>query len=322
MKIYLLQNFDREFVEELKSELDSSIELYTGDQIPDPADYEILISGTPPREYLEAGDKLHTVIIPWAGLSSKSREVLMDFPHLNVHNLHYNDTPVAETAIALMMACAKWLIPVDRRFRRNDWRPRYNIYRSVLIDGKNALIFGYGAIGKEIARLCHGLGMKIRALRRTDEIYSDDYAEVHPNHDLHDLLKTADILFISAPLTPDTRGIIGKDELALLPERAILVNIARGPIVDESALFEELRSGRISAGLDVWYDYPKSEQEREDHRPSQYDFGQLDNVVMTPHMAERSDHSDRMNISDLTRLLNLAARGEQLPNKVDVEKGY
>ncbi len=243
-------------------------------------------------------------------------------PDIKVHNLHYNDIPVAETAFALMLAAAKYIIPIDRRFRHHDWRPRYDPYPAVLLNGKTALVLGYGTIGKQIARLCHGFGLKVTAVKRTVEQKSDEIAEIFSIDKLNYLLPDTNVLFVSLPMTPDTRGIIGKKELSLLPDKAIVVNIARGPIIDEEALYNELYSERLLAGLDVWYHYPKTEEARRYHEPSDFGFNLLENVVMTPHLAERSDKSEDMNIDSLAEILNKAARGEKLPNRVDPQSGY
>lgn len=322
LSVFLQELFGDEWAGKLRAKLDPSIKLHYGEMIPDPADYEILVSGTPEKEYLEASPKLHTLIIPWAGLATRSRELLIDYPNLKVHNLHYNSTPVAETAVTLMMAAAKYLIPVDRRFRIHDWRPRYNPYPAIMLRGRNALVLGYGSIGREIGRICHGLGMKVIAIKRIVDKTSDEFAKIYPHMELHNLLPDANVFFISLPMTPETRDSIGKKELGLLPERAILVNIARGPIVDEKALYDELASGRISAGLDVWYHYPSTEEDRKYCEPSEYEFHMLENVVMTPHLAERSDLSEELNVEGLAVMLNLAAHGRPLPNKVDVLQGY
>jgi phosphoglycerate dehydrogenase-like enzyme len=110
--------------------------------------------------------------------------------------------------------------------------------------------------------------------------------------------------------------------LARLPNGAIVVNVARGPIVDEAALFEDLRSGRLRAGLDVWYKYPKKEKDRTNTPPSAHPFHELDNVVMTPHMAEESDDTELLRVTDLAKMLNAAAGGEALPNRIDPDRGY
>jgi phosphoglycerate dehydrogenase-like enzyme len=147
--------------------------------------------------------------------------------------------------------------------------------------------------------------------------------EIQPPDVLHRLLPRADVLVICLPHTPETDALIGKEELALLPPGAVLVNVGRGPIVDEAALYNALREGTLyAAGLDVWYNYPSDEAARSHTRPSAYAFYELDNVVMSPHRAGGSRETEKQRMEHLTALLNAAARGESMPNKVDLEAGY
>jgi phosphoglycerate dehydrogenase-like enzyme len=242
-------------------------------------------------------------------------------------------------AIALMLAAAKDLISIDGRFRKHDWSKRYGPASLRLLSGKRALILGFGSIGREIASRCTGLGMKVTAIdaraglaggraarapagEAGDPDSGDPDVPVSQPECLASLLPHADVLFISVPLTDETKGLFGAGELSLLPDGAILVNISRGRIIDEQALYEVLRSGRIRAGLDVWYEYPESEDARTGTRPSSLPFHELHNVVMTPHLAGHSDRTEWLRSRELARLLNLALEGRPLPNEVDLEKGY
>ena len=131
------------------------------------------------------------------------------------------------------------------------------------------------------------------------------------------------MLIICLPHTPETMELIGEPELALLSPGAILVNVGRGPIVDEAALYHALREGTLhSAGLDVWYNYPSGEAARSHTPPSAYPFHELDNVVMSPHRAGGSDESEMRRMTHLAALLNAAARGYEMPNRVDLQAGY
>jgi phosphoglycerate dehydrogenase-like enzyme len=117
--------------------------------------------------------------------------------------------------------------------------------------------------------------------------------------------------------------MVGEAELALLPPGAVLVNVGRGAIVREEALYHALREGRLAAaGLDVWYRYPTSEAEAVDAAPSAFPFHELDNVVMSPHRAGHVAEDDDLRMKALAELLNAAARGEPMPNRVDLEAGY
>ena len=113
--------------------------------------------------------------------------------------------------------------------------------------------------------------------------------------------------------------------MALMPERAILVNVGRGPVVNEPALYHALRDGTLhAAGLDVWYNYPNDEPGRTSTNPSEYPFCELDNVVMSPHRAgaPNTSETESLRVRALAELLNAAARREPIPNRVDLDLGY
>ena len=321
LNVHLLQEFDKKFVKSLDRKTHDNIVLTYGKELPSPSEYQILIAGRPERKHLIASPNLKTLIIPWAGLPEQTRTLLLEYPDITVHNIHHNAAPAAEMAITLMLAACKDLVPIDRALRNNDWRPRYRSDRALLLEGKTALILGYGAIGKRIAAICHSLGMKVNAIRRMDTGLNDRYVNLYSISDLHRLLKVANVVFVSLPLTPETQGIIGSKELDILPRGTALVNVARGPIIKEKSLYDALRANHIKAGLDVWYEYPKKENRSNTH-PSKYPFHKLDNVVMTTHLAGHADDTEKLRLSALAELLNLAAEDKILPSRVNLSLGY
>lgn len=327
LSVNYLQPPAGEIIAFLQDKLASQVHLSLGEPVP--PDTEILIAGRPRREHLEATQNLQALVIPWAGLPSKTRELLADFPQVAVHNLHHNAGPVAELALALLLAAAKFVLPMDRSLRGSDWTPRYRPSPALLLEGKTALILGYGAIGWRVAHLCRGLGMDVLAIRRQSNVRGVDPTslepaeEIYPPSALTNLLPRADALIICLPHTPETDGLIGGAELALLPPTAVLVNIGRGPIVEERALYEALRDGRLyAAGLDVWYNYPADEDSRTVTPPANYPFHELDNVVMSPHRGGATRETNWLRMSHLAALLNTAAAGEKIPNRVDIQAGY
>jgi phosphoglycerate dehydrogenase-like enzyme len=310
----------------LRDRLVPEVHLTTGPGLPQPADYNILVAGRPKPEHITASPHLRAVVVPWAGIPESTRDLMLQFPGIALHNLHHNALPVAEHVIALLLAAAKFLVPMDHSLRGHDWTPRYRPNPSLLLEGGTALILGYGAIGRKVAQLCRGLGLEVLAVRRCLEADAPQQAgaiRVAPVDDLHRLLPRADALLICLPHTPETDGLIGAAELALLPQTAVLVNVGRGPIVDEAALYHTLRQGGIyAAGLDVWYNYPSDEGARPHTPPSRFPFHELDNVVMSPHRAGGSTGTEHLRMIHLARLLNAAARGEPMPNRVDLLAGY
>ncbi len=321
-RVHITQTPSKENLELLEKRLDPRITLTFGSKVPIPGDYQILVDGRPTPELLGGSPYLRFLFIPWAGLSTDTRKELREYPEVEVYNLHHNAAPTAEMAMTLLLAVAKQLIPQHQALKANDWRPRYQREQTMFLRGKNALILGYGAIGQELGKLLTAIGLKVTAIRRSLEI-GEGPIDVHSPEDLPILLPKTDILMITLPLTDATEGMVGVRELALLPRGAILVNVGRGPVVDQSALYNALKEGHLlGAGLDVWYNYPADEDSRSHTPPSDYPFHELDNVVMSPHRSGGTAETESLRMAHVADLLNAAARGEPIPNAVDLEMGY
>jgi glyoxylate reductase len=206
------------------------------------------------------------------------------------------DAAVADLTLALMLACRRHLVASDRFVREGRWR--HGWARPELLgrdlEGATLGVVGLGRIGRQVATRAQAFGMRIIFHRRTGGL------------PLEELLRTADVVSLHLPLTPETDGLISRERLALLRDGATLINTARGAIVDEDALVEELASGRISAGLDVFADEPRVPERLLD----------LPNVVLTPHVASATVETR----AAMTRVLvdNVLAflRGDPLPNEV------
>ena len=325
LNVHILNTPEPHILQSLKSQLDSGIFVTTGSEIPSPAEFHILVGGRPDRAHLTASQNLHTIVVPFVGLPESTRHLMAEFPEIAVHNLHHNAAPTAEMALALLFAAAKFLVPFDRQLRQTDWRPRYQPNPSLLLEGKTVLLLGYGHIGQRVGQVCQAIGMQVLAVRRHMAAVdpSSTGVTVHLPQDLHALLERTHVLIITLPGTPDTDAMIGEGELALMPPGGILVNVARGSVVDQGALYAALKTGHLrAAGLDVWYNYPTNPEERERTPPADFPFHELDNVVMSPHRGGGSDQTEVLRMTHLAASLNAAARGEPIPNRVDLDAGY
>lgn len=278
-----------------------------------PGEVDVLVAGRPSVEALHRTRR--ALVIPWTGLAVQTRDrLLARAPDLRVYNLHHAAAPVAELAVALLLAASRRLVPMDRSLRAGDWRPRYAPDPGLCLEGGRALVLGLGAIGSRVARALQGLGMEVVGIRRR---------EPPTLQDLPELLPTADALVLCLPATPRTVGLIGAEELALLPARAVLVNVARADLVDESALFAALSSERLhGAGLDVWWRYPGDTAAREHTAPSRFDFASLDRVVMSPHRAGHGEAAERARVAGIVQALEALRDGREPPHRVDVQAGY
>jgi len=311
-------------VDQLRALVPSSVRITAAPDDAQPADCHILVHGAAKAEWLAASPALRAVIVPFAGVSLEMQHLLQQYPDIALHNLHYNDVATAEFALALMFAAAKFVVPLDRLLRLGDWRQRYTGAPSLLLSSRRVLILGYGAVGRQIAPACQALGMKVRGVRRrTPPLPSADGVELFSVDQLTSLLPETDVLICVLPQTPETVGLIGAAELGALPENAIVVNVGRGPVIDEEALYHALQSGRLAgAGIDVWYTYPSGEEERSHTFPSRFPFHELDNVVMSPHRGGWLEAAEGRRLQELATLLTAAANGSEMPNRVDKVLGY
>jgi len=206
---------------------------------------------------------------------------------------------VAEHAVGLMLAVARKIIPADKYVREGNferWDP--NIFLGEELFGKTLGIIGMGQIGSALAKICEqGLGMKILYFSRSQKNVES----------LEELLKISDVVSLHVPLTPETKHLIGQKELSSMKKTAILINTARGAVIDELALAKALQEKWIAgAGLDVFEDETKLVTESE-----KILYG-LDNVVLTPHIASATQTA-RFEMSRLVAENIIAAFAGQTP---------
>lgn len=183
------------------------------------------------------------------------------------------------------------------------------------LKGRKMVILGFGATGQEVARRAHAFGMHVTGIRRRSDLPVPSFVDRVCSPDkLQDVLRGADVLVISAPAIRETERMIGEDHLALLKRGAIIVNVARAKIVEESAMLAALQSGQLGgAVLDVF-----------EHEPlaSSSPLWTLPNVLISPHSSGvRPDHWDEV-IDLFAENLNRFERGEPLLNTVDCKAGY
>lgn len=181
--------------------------------------------------------------------------------------------PLALAGLTMLLALSHRLLGKDAITRSSDWGGRERL-RGASLDGATLGIVGFGSVGAELARLAAPLGLRLLGNNRRGS--HPDGPELGVEFtDLQDLLRRSDYVVLTAPLTPETAGMVGKDELALLKETAFLVNIGRGGLVDTDALRDVLRDRRIAgAGLDVFDPEPLDPDD---------DLLTFDNVVLSPH---------------------------------------
>ena len=237
-------------------------------------DYEIVIDDHSymPIELVRQCKSLKHVVFLGTGAASYMNVAELEALGVKVHTIKgYGDTAVAEQTIALMLACCRDLARMDRNIRAGAWQP----LEGVQIFGKTLGIVGLGGIGAEVARIAKGMGMEVTSWNRTPR----PGAGV-PLVELDTLLQKSDMISLNLTLNDETRGFLDAARIARMKPGAILVNTARGALVDEAAMIAALNSGHIRhAGLDVFHAEPLK---------AGHPLARMENVTLSAHAAFRT----------------------------------
>jgi phosphoglycerate dehydrogenase-like enzyme len=219
--------------------------------------------------------------------------------------------PIAEYVVMMCLAIARRLPQLLELQRERTWQPLRGRELGSLTVG----IVGYGSIGSEVARMLAPFETRIVATRRHAERRADESnVELFGFDRLGDVLRASDVVVVAAPLTEETAGMIGAEQLLQMREDAWLINVARGRLLDEVALRRALESGTIAgAVLDVFTDEPL---------PDDSPLYATPNLIITPHTSWSSDRVVDRSIGLFTDNLRRFAGGEPLHNVVDLEAGY
>ncbi|MCP2330291.1 2-hydroxyacid dehydrogenase [Actinoalloteichus caeruleus] len=281
-------------------------------------DAEVLVASRVSAEMAGAAPALRLVHVTGAGVDRVALDALA--PAVHVCNTFHHGRSIAEYVVMAAIMLFRRVPRADRSLRAGRWE-------SVALDpavplggtlaGRTVGLVGMGEIGGAVARAASALGMRVRAVRR------DPGAPVPPGvvvdrvdgqDRLPDLLASSDLVVLTVPLSAETRGLVGAAELAAMRPDAVLVNVSRGPIIDEDALYEALAERRIGgAALDVWWGHPKDGLGARGYsRP----FDALDNVVMTPHHSGHTLETFAGRARDIAANIGRLSSGHPLENVV------
>jgi phosphoglycerate dehydrogenase-like enzyme len=229
-------------------------------------------------------------------------------------NCFGHENAIAEYVIAALLMRHVPLARADQDLRQQRWTywaGRPTALRTEL--GTQTLgLVGFGHIAQTVAHRAKAFGMRVHVANRS--------AISHPVVDrswtldgLHDFMSTCDAVVVSLPLTENTQGLVGAAAIAAMRSDAVLLNVGRGAVIDEKALYEALQARQIGgAVIDTWYQYPAPTQP--ECAPSQFDFSSLDNVLMTPHMSGWTSGTVRRRQETLADNIGRLSRGEALIN--------
>lgn len=223
---------------------------------------------------------------------------------------------IAEHAMALALGVRRQLHTAVRRQGQREWAQQEIYERHVpTLSQTRLLVIGLGTIGARVAAQAAGMGMRVTGIRRRiGEPLPPGVSEVLPPERLREALGTADVVVLALPRTEETRALIGRPEFEAMKRSAVLVNVARGRLVDEAALVEALETGRIAgAGLDAFQQEPL---------PADHPLWRLPNALITPHTASFSGNYWPPVVDLFLENFARFRKGEALVNVVDKGRGY
>ncbi|MCL5676315.1 MAG: D-2-hydroxyacid dehydrogenase [Firmicutes bacterium] len=266
-----------------------------------------------PKQFLAAAKGLRWIqtlsagveglIGPVRELEHQGRSIIL----ANARGAH--GEPIAEHVLGMILSFTRRLLASQRAQAASEWVS----LAPVELAGQTVGIAGFGSIGQAIAAKLHPLGVRLLATRARPQPHPL-VEKVLPPSGLREMLAESDVLILAAPATAETRFLIGEAELAQMKPEALLINIARGSLIDEAALATALRAGRLGgAALDVFAKEPL---------PADSPLWQAPNLLITPHIAALSPRTMERTLDIVAENLLRFAAGEPLRNVVDTERGY
>ena len=297
MRVVALENYDR-LAEEL-------------------ADADIYVGFWARPEQFREARKLRWVHATAAGVSQLLHPEFVESDVVLTNARGVNSIPIGDHTLGVILAFSRHLLSAWRHQREHRWAQQQiwdESPRPRELAGQRLLLVGLGALGREIAGRARGFGMRILAVTRSGQDPEKLADQVFGADRLDEVLSEADFVVLAAPETPETRHLIDARRLRLMKPTACLVNVARGTLVDETALIETLRAGRLAgAALDVTEREPLA---------ADSPLWEMENVLITPHVANASERLWERQEAILVENLERWFGGQELINVVDKRRGY
>lgn len=270
----------------------------------------LVVSGLWRNEFVELAPRLRFVQSISAGTDQFSRDLFRSRGIRLASAQGANERAVAEHAMALLLSLTRHLFRSRDDQRERRWRPMIGdpAIRQDELSGKTMLIVGLGRIGTRLARLAGAFDMQVVGVRRSPKRPDDIVDEIVGPDQLLDAVRDADVVALTCPLTAETEGLIRAEHFAAMRPTAILINVARGRVVDEAALTAALVEGRIAgAGLDCFHEEPL---------PASSPLWDIEHAILTPHTAGETRRYEAAVIDLLVDNLGRLDRGEPLRNEI------
>ncbi len=297
------------------------IAVATDAKAPEIGEADIIMGPHLSEELVKNATNLKAVACPLAGVNHLPLKLLAE-KGVSVANAHANARYVAERTLALTLGYLGKLVPLHEELREEQWHG-FAIGESVLeswesLVGMRISILGAGAIGTWTARMFKLFDTTVVGYRRREAEPQPPYDEM--SRDILEAVRGAEVVICILPLTEETRGIIDEKVFAAM-KGALFVNVGRGAVAEEKALYDALQSGRLKgAAIDTWYTYPKPGETSS--APATYPIHKLHNVLLSPHLGGYTPKAVAASVREVFQKTDAYLRSGHFPEEVDLEKEY
>jgi phosphoglycerate dehydrogenase-like enzyme len=282
-------------------------------------DADVYVGSRFTAEMASAAEKLRLVHVAGAGTDKVEFDALA--PDTLVANTFHHERSIAEYVVGAAVVLRRDFLAQDRQLRRNMWAT--SVYDAAIpqastLGGAHVGFVGFGHIGRRAWNLLRAFGCTAAAVTGSGRVADCGLAWAGDTGQLDRLLTECDVAVVSAPLNEHTEGMIGGEQLRALGPDGVLINVGRGRLVQEQALYDALADGVIrAAAIDVWYRYPSSDGISP---PSGLPFRELSNLLMTPHSSGVTRDTFTGRVDDIAANIGRLQRGEPLQNVVAGER--
>ena len=318
----LEDRFGKQFIDTARVDAlgESSLEwsVFNRDQITDEVlnEVQVMVCGRFLPEWVEKTPNLKWIQFTGAGIEASLTPQLLSSDKIITNASGVHKVSIPEHIMGIMLMFGRGLHRCVRQQTINEWNSSGFGETIIELEGSTLGIIGIGEIGEGLALRAKAFGMKVIATKKHVNNYSGSADEILPPEELHKLLEKSDFVVLCAPLTPETKNMLGVEEFRCMKKTGVFINIARGAIVDQDALINALKSGWIAgASLDVTTPEPL---------PADSALWKMPNVIITPHISGRTPIYGKRNAEIFLRNLKafLENRISDMPSLVDKELRY
>ncbi len=283
---------------------------------------DAVVGGHFSSEEIERAKNLKVIFVPWTGVNMLPWEIIRK-KNVIVTNTHANSRAVAERAVALALALTGRIVEYHNDLKVGIWHgfpvglPENDYWTS--LHGRTCTIIGFGNIGKNVAKMMKAFDCQILAFKKRHIDKIPEYAN-ELTFNLETAISKGDIIFITLPLTPETKGMFNENILFNMKDK-FLINVSRGEIVDEKALYLSLKNGILAgAAIDTWYQYPADPNIVT--LPSKFPIHTFKNVVVSPHIAGVTKENMNSMAQDTLNTIKAYLKSGEILNRVDPDLMY